>query len=182
MIKTLRLATVASLLVSLLGCAGGEGSKPRWSEAPEIDVAGYSTFGWSDRTGKPPVTILDNQIRNAVRAELVAKGYVESSDAPDFLVHHEPVEQETVKQGSPVRIGIGIGTRSGNVGGSVGTSVDVGEKDQVVQQMRVSIRATTPDEREAWIGTTAVMAERPDEETVDRAIAGVMKGFPDRRQ
>lgn len=182
MSNSLRIAALAALLVSLLGCAGGEQSRPRWSEAPGVDVAGHTTFGWEDRTGKPPVTIVDNAIRDAIRARLVAKGYVESSADPDFLIHHEAIEQESVSQGSPVRLGIGIGTRSGNVGGSVGTSVDVGEKNNVTQQLRVTIRAIDPDdEREEWVGTTAAMPGQPDPKAVDRAVAGVMKGFPDKR-
>lgn len=170
------------MLLLLLGCAGGGASKPRWSQAPDIDVAGYSTFAWSDRSGKPPVTILDNQIRAAIRTHLTEKGYVESTDNPDFLVHHEAVEASTVSQGSPVRIGVGIGTGRGPVGGSVGTSVGVGGGERVNNQFRITIRALAEaDKREAWVGSTAAIGEQPEQGAIDRAVAGVMKGFPDRR-
>jgi hypothetical protein len=182
MTSKLRIAAVVALLLALPGCAGRPDSKPSWSEAPDVDVAGYSTFGWADRGGKAPVTILDNQIRHAVRAQLTEKGYVESSDDPDFLVGHETIEQETVKQGSPVRIGFGVGSIGGNVGGSVGTSVDVGEKGGLERQMRITIRALNQDNRnEEWVGTTGSVEERPEEDDVERAVAGVMKGFPDKR-
>jgi len=127
------------------------------------------------------VTILDNQIRAAVRAELVARGYREADDAPDFVVHHETIEGEAVEQGSPVRIGIGIGSWGGRVGGSVGTSVDVGGKDRVLQQQRIALRVLEPNERrELWVGTTAVLDERPDPAAIDRAVAALMKAFPGR--
>ena len=181
MITKLRFATASAMLI-LIGCAAGPDSSPQWAKAPDIDVAGYATFGWADRDGKPPVTILDSQIREAIRAELTAKGYVESSQSPDFLVGHEAVEQEFTRQGSPVRIGVGVGTGGGNVGGRVGTSVGVGERNRVTRQLRVTIRALDrEDQREAWVGTTPALAERPDESAIDRAVAGVMKGFPERR-
>lgn len=182
MFSNLRIAAITLLLAAIAGCAGSSTeSKPRWVEAPDADIPAYSTFGWADRSGEPPVTILDNQIRNAIRARLLTKGYVESSETPDFLVGHETFEHDTVQQGSPVRIGIGVGSWGRNVGGSVGTSVDVGDKDKVVQELRVTIRALDPDDsREVWIGTTAPMSAQPDEATVSKTVGDVMKEFPEK--
>lgn len=169
------------MLIAVLGCAGSPDAKPRWVEAAGSNISGYETFGWLDRSGQPPVTILDNQIRDAIRADLLQKGYVETDRSPDFRVGHETFEAAAVKQGNPVRIGIGVGSWGGNVGGSVGTSVDVGDKEKVVQQLSVTIRAVDPDDdREVWIGTTAPMGDRPDAATVSKTVAGVMKGFPAR--
>lgn len=183
MITRLCLAAGAVLLLSVLGCASDPGAKPQWATSDEIDVAGLDTFGWADRGGKPPVTILDNEIRDAIRAQLTEKGYVESAESPDFLVSHETVEREAVEQGNPVRIGIGIGTWGGNVGGSVGTSVDVGEGDRVRQQLRIAVRALeAEDRREAWVGITAPLEPQPEAPAIDEAVAELMKEFPDRRR
>jgi hypothetical protein len=177
-----RISIITALLLWAFGCAGGTGTKPRAAAAPDADIPAYASFGWGSRSANPPATILDNQIRNAVRAELLKKGYVESSEAPDFLVDHEAIEQQAVKKGNPVRIGVGVGSWGGNVGGSVGTSVDVGEKDQVLNQLSITIRALDPqDRRELWVGTTAALAERPAAEAVERAVAGLMMEFPGRR-
>lgn len=173
----------AALLFALIGCAGGPDARPSWTEAADADLAGYERFGWLDPSGKPPVTILDNSIRDAIRAGLIARGYVESADAPDFQIDHETVEQESMAQGNPVRIGIGLGTRSGNVGGSVGTSVGVGGENRVQRRMVITIRAVEPgSRREAWVGSTAALDERPDAATIERAVAGLLKGFPPRRR
>lgn len=178
---TLRIAALSLLLLGALGCAGSSAPKPRWVEAPDSNLAAAETFGWLDRSGEPPVTILDNQIRDAIRADLVKKGYVEASETPDFVVGHETFESAAVQQGNPVRIGIGVGSWGGSGGGSVGTSMDVGDGEKVVQQITVTIRAVDPDDdREVWIGTTAPMSEQPDTPTVTRTVGGVMKGFPGR--
>jgi len=179
---SLRALTISVVLLSTLGCAGGGQPKPQWTSAVDVDIPAYSTFGWADGTRGPPVSIIDNQIRNAVRAELLKKGYVEAADAPDFLVDHETIEQETVQKPNPVTIGIGVGSWGGNVGGSVGTSVDVGGKEGVRQENRIAIRVTDPElDREVWAGTTTTLEERPDTNAVDRAVAGVLQGFPGKR-
>ena len=75
------------------------------------------------------------------------------------------------------------GTRSGNVGGSVGTSVDVGEASGPRQQLRVTVRALEPaDRREAWVGASAALEPRPEEQALERAIGALMKGFPERQR
>lgn len=174
-----RLPLFSILLVTVLGCAGGAATKPRWVEAPDADLPGQTSFAWATGTGEPPTTILDTQIREAIRSRLVDNGYVETVDSPDFLVDHETLEQDAVEQGNPVRIGIGVGSWGRNVGGSVGTSVDVGEKDRLVQQLRVTVRALDPtDRRELWVGTTTPMPERPDAAAVNRAVTELMKAFP----
>ena len=179
---SLRVVTIFAVLLSTLGCAGGAQPKPQWTSAADVDIPAYSTFGWADGTRGPPVIILDNNIRNAVRAELLKKGYVEAAAAPDFVVDHETIEQETVQRSNPVRIGIGVGSRSGNVGGSVGTSVGVGGKESVSQQNRITIRAVDPRlNREVWAGTSTTLEEHPDANAVNRAVAGVMRGFPEKR-
>lgn len=182
MTSNLRIAALLFMLSALPGCAADPHAKPNWAEAEDIDLAAYDTFGWQDRAGKPPTTILDNRIRDAIREELTARGYVEATDNPDLLITHETIEEATVRQGNPVRIGIGVGSWGGNVGGSVGTSVDVGKKDEELRQMRVEIRALDRTEnREAWVGRTAPLDERPEGAAVDDAVAGVMEGFADRR-
>jgi len=179
---SLRSVAIFALLLSMVGCAGNAQPKPQWSAAADVDIAAYSTFGWADGTHGPPVALLDNQVRDAVRAELQKKGYTEAAAAPDFLVDHESIEQETVQPANPVRIGIGVGSWGGHVGGSVGTSVGVGGKESVRQENRVTIRAVDPKlNREVWAGTTTTLDERPDANAVNQAVAGVMRGFPARR-
>lgn len=172
--------TLLAAMITLGGCAGDSGSGPRWAEAPDAGMAARDTFAWEGASGTP-VTILDEHIRDSIRARLLAKGYVESSGEADFLVSHETIESEALDEGHPVRIGIGVGSWGGRVGGSVGTSVDVGEKAKMVNRLNITIRALDPRaRRELWMGTTTALPEVPEPAAIERAVDGVMKHFPGR--
>jgi len=177
----LRNIAVPALLLLAAGCATGTGDRPRWAEAPDSDLPSRETFTWEDRSGPPPVTLLSKQIRDAIRRELEGKGYRESAESPDFVVYHETIEREAVEEGRPLRIGIGIGSWGGRVGGSVGTSVDVGGEDRVLQEQRIAVRVLDSGEGgELWVGTTEALGERPEPAAIDRAVAALMAAFPGR--
>jgi hypothetical protein len=172
----------ALLLALLLGCAGAR-PKPDWATAPDADIAALATFGWETPAREAPRTILAGQIREALAAELAEKGYVQSEDAPDLVIGYEIATQEAVQSKSPVTVGFGVGSWGSNVGGSVGASVPVGGKAEPRLENRVTIRAVDPQaNRELWIGTTTTLDQTADAKAVASAIAGVMKGFPDRRR
>jgi len=182
MSKLFRFATNLVLMSLVLGCAGSAQPKPQWVTAPDTDIPGLATFTWADTAGGPPLTILDTQVRNALRAELLKKGYAESSDAPDFVVTYETDIFETAKKSNPVSIGIGMGSWGSNVGGSVGTSVGVGGDKAPRLQHRLTIHALDPEsDRELWIGNTTTFEVPADASVVEQAVAGVMAGFPDKR-
>jgi hypothetical protein len=170
------------LLYSIVGCAGIGGPKAEWATAPDVDLPAFSTFDWADGPSGTPQTVLDSQVRNALRAELLKKGYEESPDAPDFLVSYEAVEHEMGQRSSPVTIGIGVGTWGRHVGGRVGTSVGVGGGGDPNLRYRLAIRAIDPDRsRELWVGATTTFELPPEARVIDRAVAGVMRGFPGKR-
>jgi hypothetical protein len=167
-------------LCTMLGCAGA-GPRPEWAAAPDANLPALATFTWADLSEGAPRTVLDTQVRNALGAELATKGYEESREAPEFLVSYELIEHETARGASPVRIGIGMGTWSGRVGGSVGTSVGVGGGDPDLRY-RLTIRALDRERsRELWIGATTTFQLPADARTIERAVSGVMRGFPARR-
>lgn len=170
-------------LLCLNGCAGAGQPKPVWETAPDVDLAALETFALTPAADDRPLTVLDSTIRRALLAAFQSKGYVESSADPDFLVGYEAIEQETAARGSPVTIGIGVGTWGRNVGGSVSTSVGVGGADGVRETYRLAVRAVDPDgRRELWVGSTTTIEPSAESRVVDRAVAGVMRGFPARRE
>jgi hypothetical protein len=172
-----------ALVLSLLGCTS---SAPKTDSmtAPGSDIPGYRTFGWASATAQAPMTILDTNIHDAIRAQLLAKGYVEADEAPDFRVAFDVSSYETTKKSSPMRIGVGVGTWGGNVGGSVGTSVPVGGGGgEPATQNRLTIRAVdAKSTKEVWVGTTTSdIKQGLDRNAVDQAVAATMKKFPRRR-
>jgi len=181
MSKHFLLMTFTGLL--LAGCAGSSAPKPDWEVAPDADIPALATFYWADDISASPNTIMETQISNAVRNELASRGYTESSQTPDFLVSYETLEREKVKQGNPVRLGIGVGSWGGSTGGSVGTSVDVGGDDEVLYENQLVVRALDSENRkELWIGTTTTFDQHPDGAMIEGVVAGVMQGFPARVQ
>jgi Domain of unknown function (DUF4136) len=179
-------SVVIMLLSPLLGCASSAPPAPESMTAPGADIPAFVSFGWPEGSGNPAAeTMLDANVRNAIRAQLVQKGYVEAAEQPDFRVSYQTTPFETEKKSNPIRIGIGVGTWGGNVGGGVGTSMDVGSTGgQVTQNIRLTIRAVEQKaNKEVWIGTTTENIKQGlDAGAVDTAVAGTMKGFPPKRK
>lgn len=178
----LRIVPLVTSIALLFGCTSGGQSKPTWETAAGVDIPASVSFGWVDGITGSPNTILESRITDALRTGLTGKGYVETAASPDLLISYEIMEREVTKQGSPIRLGVGLGSYGGNVGGSVGSSVDVGGKPGTLQLNQLSIRALDPETRkEVWIGRTATFEPQPDSALVKRVVAAVLKGFPERR-
>lgn len=178
----LRITLFIVSLALLFGCTSSGQSKPTWESAVGIDIPAFKTFGWADALTGSPNTILEGRITDALRAGLTGKGYLETTDSPDLLIGYEVMEREVTKQGSPIRLGVGLGSYGSNVGGSVGSSVDVGGKTGVLQLNQITVRAMEPGTRkEVWIGNTATFEPQPDAALVQKVVTDVLKGFPEKR-
>jgi hypothetical protein len=182
---------IAAVLLALAQGCTSSAPKPDSVTSPGSDIPAYSTFSWHAAAGStgtttaPPLSILDTNIHDAIRAQLIAKGYREVAESPDFIVAYDiaPYQVEK-KSSSPVSIGIGVGSWGGNVGGGVGTSVGVGGGQGTDSTMnRLTIRAAdAKTTKEVWMGTTAAdIKQGLDASAVDKAVAGTMAGFPARR-
>jgi hypothetical protein len=180
------------LLLALLGCASGGGWQMESSTpAPGVDVAAYGSFGWlaaSESTSgatEPPLSIPDANLHNAIRAELIEKGYREVEENPDLRVGFATSVHMKEKASNPVRIGVGMGSYGGNVGGGVSTSVPVGrESVTTTQETRLTIRAVDPkSNQEVWVSTaTGDIQQGLDAGVVEKAVAAALEEFPARRR
>jgi len=171
-------------LCTLLGCASSSVPKPQSVTSADADFSTYDTFGWQTADGeasdKPPLTIVDSNVQAAIRAQLLARGYVENNDNPDFRVSYETRTYYVEKKKNPVSIGFGVGTFGGNVGSSVGASVPVGGGSEENAQEQLMIRALQPQSgKELWVGTsTSENKQGFDAAAVNKAVAATMEGFP----
>jgi hypothetical protein len=182
---------VGVLLFVLLGCASGPWQTES-TTAPGADIAAYASFGWrsaSDGAGdatEPPLSIPDaNLLRNAIRAQLIEKGYREVEETPDFLVGFEATAHVKEKAPNPIRIGVGMGSWGGNVGGGVSTSAPVGSEGvTTTRETRLTIRAVDQkSNQEVWVGTaTGEIEPGTDADAVEKAVAGTLERFPARRR
>ena len=178
------------LLFVLLGCATGAPAKRESVTAPGADIAAYSSFTWasaseSPSASQPPLSIFDANIHDAIRKQLIEKGYREVEDEPDFRIGFETAAYIAEKVSNPVRIGVGVGSWGSNVGGGVSTSVPVGPEGVVsAQETRLSIRAVDQkSNREVWVGTaTGGITEGLDAGAVEKVVSRTMAEFPDKRR
>ena len=184
--------SACGLLVGLVACASG-GWKSESATAPDADLGAYASFGWlppeagaagAEGASPAPLSIADANLRRAIRTELAEKGYREVEHDPDFRIGFETATRLKEKVRPPVRVGVGVGTWGGNVGGGVDASVPVGSGDvKTTGETQITIRAVDPrSNREVWVGTTTgEVREGLDASVVEKAVADVLEGFPDRR-
>ena len=188
---SLRMRNFAAVLpFVLLGCTTGTFSKPESVTAAGVDLAAYSSFGLrspSERgaSADQPQSILEANIRDSIRTELIEKGYREGEAGADLLIGYEAVPYLREKSSSPVRIGVGVGSWGGSVGSAVDASIPVGREGvTTTRESRLTIRAVDPrSNREVWVGTTTGDFEQGlDAGLVEKAVADILEGFPARRR
>ncbi len=182
----------AALVLScaLLGCASGGPSNTSSATAPGTDIAAYSTFGWQAASdpSKGPLSILDANIQQAIRAELIEKGYREVANDPELRISFERTTSvvEKASKPSPVRIGVGVGSWGGPVGVGAGTSVPVGRSGgaETEQETKLTIRAVDPKtNQEVWVGSsTGEITEDLEAGAINKVVDGTLAEFPNKRK
>jgi hypothetical protein len=175
---------VAVLLFALLaGCATPGGPRIESDRADDADFTRYATYAWAKPatvgTAEAPLRLFDVNVRNAIRAALGKRGYQEQTEAPDLLIDYETLTQDKVKS-NPVRIGIGMGSWGGNVGGSIGLGSPSVES---YQEGRLVIRAVDARaNREVWVASVVDRMQKDglDANEVTRVVELTLRDFPTR--
>jgi Domain of unknown function (DUF4136) len=124
--KKLSLSLPGMLLATaLFGCAGGAPPAPKSVRDQNTDFSAFGTFGWyampSVGDVDQPLRLLDQNIRDGIRNEMLRRGYTLDTERPDLLFAYETA-RETKVENAPVRVGMGVGGYSGGFGGSVNMS------------------------------------------------------------
>ena len=170
------------------GCAS-QAPQPTSMRDPQADFSAYKTFafdekGRADASGaQQPLSILDQNIRAAIKNQMTAKGYAEApaGTTPDLFVAYETAKAETIRN-NPFRVGIGVGSWGGNVGGGVSTSTP--DAKQVTEGTLVIHAIDQAREAAVWEGrvTRELGKAGADPAVVQGAVAEVFKDFPARTQ
>jgi hypothetical protein len=177
-------AGLALAAVVLPGCASPP-AQPESMRDPKADFAAFRTFGWTSGTGvdagDQPLRLLDSNIRSAVTAELTRRGYAEAAAGvtPDLRIAYETASADKIEN-NPVRVGIGIGSWGGNVGGSV--NVGSPSVRNFKEGTLVVHAVDTARNAEVWQGrVSGRMTEGSLEQAaIARAVAAAMQDFPAR--
>jgi hypothetical protein len=180
------LATAGMAVLALLvsGCASPP-PKPETMRDPQANFANYRTFGWT-ATGTtdandPPLALLDRNIREAIAAELQRRGYTEApaGTAPDLRIAYETASAEKLEN-NPVRVGVGVGSWGGNVGGSI--SVGSPSVRNYQEGTLVVHAVDTARNAEVWQGRVSKKITKGslDPAAVRQSVATAMQSFPAR--
>jgi hypothetical protein len=179
-------ARCALALVAVAGVLAGCATSPPQAESmrdPQADFAAYRTFGWTsgatlDGTDAP-LKLLDSNLRAAIAAELQRRGYTAAATGtvPDLRITYETASEQKLES-NPVRVGIGVGSWGGNIGGSV----NVGSPSvRNYQEGTLVVHAIdTARNAEVWQGRVSKKITKGSTEpaAVAQAVAIVMKDFP----
>jgi hypothetical protein len=183
-----RLVATAWLATLLAGCATSSEPQPESMRDPHADFASYRTFGWhgtgatADAASDAPLALLDGYLRTAIAAELQKRGYAEAAAGatPDLRVAYETASADKIEN-NPVRVGIGVGSWGGNVGGSVNVGSpsvrNYREGTLVIHAIDAARNA------EVWQGRVSKKITNGSVEpaAVAQAVAVAMRDFPTRK-
>jgi hypothetical protein len=175
----LALATLAS------GCASAPPQAVSM-QSPQANFAAFRTVGWGAapeaQGADRPLSIVDSDIREAIASGLQRKGYEAAADGttPDMVLHYETGKAEVTK-GSPIRIGIGVGSYGSSGGVGVGTS---SSGTRSVMEGMLTLSVIDPAQNvEVWNGRVSRELGNngtPNAALIRSAVADLLRDFPAR--
>jgi len=118
------LLAILGVAAGMGGCASSTPAQPESMRDPQANFSAYRTYGFQANKGvdgsDEPLKLLDSNIRAAIASELQKRGYAEApaGSAPDLRIAYETASADKLEN-NPVRVGIGVGSWGGNMGGSV---------------------------------------------------------------
>jgi len=168
------------VLLAMIGCA-------RLMVDTDYDAAfdftKLKTFDWSAPQPDEAIDdLVEKRVRNAVTSELQAKGFVPSSEAPDFLIAmHVTTKTSTAGSvGVGLSVGIPIGRGVVSVGGGKSEPRVKKEGTLVLDFLDAKSRSRI------WEGRAvgALNGSSPEEQQarITHAVAEVFAEFPPKRQ
>ena len=173
---------LSTLLLALVACSS---TKVVTDYNPRTNFAGYQRYVFSAESGAAehvsPFAI-DN-VREALARELKVGQYtaVDTAKSADFIVRYYIGEAADTISRSP-RIGIGLGSFTGNVG--IGTSVGLPlGKDKVIRNIQIIIDLLSPEDKKlSWRGSLVVELDDQDPKAnviiIDKAVNEIWSQFP----
>ena len=176
----IRYVVMIGVVIAAIGCAGLSVDA---DYDPTVDFTKLKTYDWSATKTDPSIDeFVEKRVRSAVDSQLQAKGYVLSSENPDFLVSMALATRTTTagSVGVGASVGIPIGMGSVSVGG--GKSAP-----RVKKEGTLVLDFVDPASRSAiWKGTAeaAIRDSVPPEEQqkrINRVVSEVLAQFPPKK-
>jgi len=174
---------LASAAVGVVAGCASPPPKPETMRDPSVSFTNFKTFGWTAGgavdAGDAPLKLLDANIRAAIVDVMKRKGYVEAAAGatPDLRMAYETASAEKVES-NPVRVGIGVGSWGGNMGGSV--SMGSPSVRNFTEGTLVVHAIDTARNAEVWQGRVSGKMTKGSVEpaAINQAVAQAMADFP----
>jgi len=181
--RLVRTVVVAAALAGFVAGCAAPPPKPETMRDPSVNFTNFTTFGWTAGgavdPGDAPLKLLDANIRAAIVEVMKRKGYVEApaGTTPDLRIAYETASAEKIEN-NPVRVGIGVGSWGGNMGGSV----NVGSPSirNFTEGTLVVHAIDTARNAEVWQGRVSGKMTKGSLEpaAINQAVAQAMADFP----
>ena len=183
--RLVRAVVIAAAVVGLVAGCASPPPQPETMRDPSVNFSNFKTFGWAAGgavdAGDAPLQLLDANIRAAIVDVMQRKGYVEAAagTTPDLRIAYETAKAEKLES-NPVRVGIGVGSWGGNMGGSVSMGSpsvrNYQEGTLVIHAIDVARNA------EVWQGRISSRIGKGSLEpaAVTTAVQAAMRDFPAR--
>ena len=178
-----RAVVVATTVAAFVAGCAAPTPQPETMRDPSVNFTNFKTFGWTAGgtvdAGDAPLKLLDANIRAAIVDVMKRKGYVEApaGTTPDLRIAYETASADKIEN-NPVRIGIGVGSWGGNVGGSV----NVGSPSirNFTEGTLVVHAIDTARNAEVWQGRVSGKMTKGSLEpaAINQAVAQAMADFP----
>lgn len=152
---------------------------------PRANFASYQQYSWADNSGgdKTVSPFAIDAVQEAFKTQLAATLYkqAETSAKADFIARYYVAEGADTIDRSP-RLGIGLGSFSGNFGMGTSVGVPLG-KDTVVKNIMIIIDLINPaDKKLTWRGSLVVELDPQNPKTnqaaINDAVAEIWAQFP----
>lgn len=152
---------------------------------PRANFASYQQYIWAENSGGDKLVspFAIDAVKAAFKDQLVAGLYkeAESPQKADFIARYYVAEAADTIDRSP-RLGIGLGSFTGNFGMSTSVGVPLG-KDTVVKNIMILIDLINPaDKKLTWRGSLVVELDPKDpkanQAAINNAVAEIWAQFP----
>ena len=174
---------LASAAVGVVAGCASPPPKPETMRDPSVNFTNFKTFGWTAggtvSAGDAPLKLLDANIRAAIVDVMKRKGYVEApaGTTPDLRIAYETARAEKIEN-NPVRVGIGVGSWGGNMGGSV--NMGSPSVRNFTEGTLLVHAIDTARNAEVWQGRVSGKMTKGSVEpsAINQAVAQAMADFP----
>jgi Domain of unknown function (DUF4136) len=166
-------ATTFAAIVMLAGCATS--SSPVRVDQAESGPPACHAFQWSSPS-QDAASFTEQRVRDAALAELKEKGYAVSDNA-DCRISYVFSASERGK--SKPSVGVGASGGSYGVGGGIGVSIPVGQRDKYSGTFTIDVIDTAKN-AQVWSGSLDAGFSGPDmtAEEAQGVVETVLAKFP----